>query len=523
MRVFRKYLLAFSSVFCYNLIIKGGENLGGNYEKGMFNQLQEALKKIDALNAKVDRIEAETTNKYLKIIYEKEQEIARLKLENAQLKGRIAKLEAEVERLRKQLNNDSSNSSSPPSSDQKPNRPNTFNNREKSGKKSGGQNGHKGHHLSKAEIKQKIKDGTVKHKIVEHGESEKNRRYVSKYIVDINIEAIAAEHRFYENEDGRFDIPKEFHCDVQYGNELKTLTTMLISQGIVASNRAAEFICEMSANLIQLSEGSIYNWLAEFDRKVKPVIENIKTKVLNSPVMGIDETGSRCEGKNMYFRNYSDKNNVLYTFNPTKGKTAIEEDGVLPVYIGTLVHDHNTVNYNYGSLNAECNVHVIRYLKANFENTQNIWSVDMIDFLSTLNNTKKLAIVFGASGFEQEDMYRYRQRYDEILSAGFEALNNTKSRIYKVDEKRLLNRLRKYRENHLLFAMDFNVPFDNNLSERDLRLVKTKTKVSGCFRSLQGGRRYAALMSVIKTAIKQNLSPYAAVRSIFASALGAVV
>ena len=89
--------------------------MAASYEKSMWNQLQEALSKIDSLSDKVKKIETETENKYLKIIYEKDLEIARLKAENSELKERIAKLEAEVDRLRKQLNNDSNNSSNPPS------------------------------------------------------------------------------------------------------------------------------------------------------------------------------------------------------------------------------------------------------------------------------------------------------------------------------------------------------------------------------------------------------------------------
>ena len=46
-------------------------------------------------------------------------------------------------------------------------------------------------------------------------------------------------------------------------------------------------------------------------------------------------------------------------------------------------------------------------------------------------------------------------------------------------------------------------------------MIKTKGKVSGCFRSLAGARIFAVLMSVIKTAIKQNVSPHVAVRSVF--------
>ena len=489
--------------------------MGGNYAKDMFRQLENALLKIDELNQKVDRIEAETANKYLQIIYEKEQEITRLRAENAELKERIVKLEAEVDRLRKQLNNNSDNSSSPPSNDQKANRPNTFNSREPGKRRSGGQESHRGYHLDKAEIRRKIEDGVMSHKVVEHGTP--SLRYVSKFIVDIRVDTVAFEHRFYEDDVGKIDIPKEFYPDVQYGNELKTLTAMLIGQGIVASNRVVELIDELSGNVIKLSEGSVYNWIAEFDAKAVPAISDIKAKILNGPVMGVDETGSRCDKKNMFFRNYSNDEYVLYTLNPTKGKSAIEADGILPAYIGTLVHDHNTVNYNYGYRNAECNVHIIRYLKANTEHTQNMWSEDMIDFLTGLNRAKKTAIAFGLGGFEAADVGVYRQRYDEIIVAGYASVGNTKSRVYQKDEKNLLNRMKKYKDNHLLFAVDFGVPFDNNLSERDLRIVKTKTKVSGCFRSLEGGRRFANLMSIVKSAIKQNLSPYKAVKGIFAA------
>ena len=139
----------------------------------------------------------------------------------------------------------------------------------------------------------------------------------------------------------------------------------------------------------------------------------------------------------------------------------------------------------------------------------------MIAFLLSLKRTKDIAIAFGLARFGQVDLDEYRKQYDRIIEAGYEALKNTKSRFYQKEEKKLLNRLKKYRDNHLLFAADFAVSFDNNLSERDLRMVKTKQKVSGCFRSLDGAKTFANLMSVIKTAIKQNISPSTAVQSVF--------
>jgi transposase len=139
----------------------------------------------------------------------------------------------------------------------------------------------------------------------------------------------------------------------------------------------------------------------------------------------------------------------------------------------------------------------------------------MTDFLISLKRSKEIALAFGSDGFEEDNLKNQRERYDEIVAAGFAVLKTAASRFYQKEEKKLLNRLKKYRENHLLFATDFSVPFDNNLSERDLRMVKTKCKVSGCFRSLAGAKVFASLMSVTKTAIKQNVSPFVAVRSVF--------
>lgn len=196
---------------------------------------------------------------------------------------------------------------------------------------------------------------------------------------------------------------------------------------------------------LELSEGTVYNFLAEWDGKAADFVATTKTKLLNNGVLYVDETGARVNARNMFFRNYSDELRVLYT----------------------------------------------------------------------AKRSKELALRFGVEKFEQADLNEYRSRYDKIVESGVKVLKNTKSRFYQKEEKRLLNRLKKYRDNHLLFANSFVVPFDNNLSERDLRMVKTKQKVSGCFRSLAGAKIFANLMSVIKTAGKQNISPFIAVRSVF--------
>jgi hypothetical protein len=496
----------------YNFNIKGGDDLAADYEKDLFKHNQELTVENEKLRSKIATIETETANKYMAVIYRLEEIINAQNEKITALEERIVKLETENDRLRKQLNNDSNNSSNPPSSDIKPNAANTYNGRTKTGKKSGGQKGHKGRNLSRAAIEEKIERGQMRREIVVHGEPAEN--YTSKYVVDLRFEAIAVEHRFY----GDAVIPPELRPDVQYGNEIKATVATLAGQGLVASNRIVDMLASMSNGAFELSDGTIYNFLSEFASKAQDTIALIKTKLLNNAVLNVDETGSRINARNMTVRNYSDPSHVLYTANPTKGKKAIAVDDILPQFVGVLVHDHNTVNYNYGMGNAECNVHLIRYLKANFENTHHDWSCDMIGFLLTLKETKAIAQRFGASGFERADVEAYRKRYDELVSKGFAVMKDTKSKFYREEERKLLNRLKKYRDNHLLFATNFAVPFDNNLSERDLRMFKTKGKVSGCFRSLSGAKNFAVLMSVIKTAIKQNISPFRAVSSVFVGA-----
>ncbi len=62
---------------------------------------------------------------------------------------------------------------------------------------------------------------------------------------------------------------------------------------------------------------------------------------------------------------------------------------------------------------------------------------------------------------------------------------------------------------------DFKVPFDNNASERALRIVKTKTKVSGGFRSEDGCKNYCDALSIINTAKKRRINPFEAILGVF--------
>ena len=198
-----------------------------------------------------------------------------------------------------------------------------------------------------------------------------------------------------------------------------------------------------------------------------------------------------------------------------KGKKYIEETNILNRYTGDLVHDHETVMYNYGKRHIECNAHISRYLKGCNENTQNKWALKMRSFLCSLNEYRKKLIMEDIKCLDEKHLEKYSKRYDEIIEEGYEENKKIKSKYLRQDEQRLLNRLRKYKENHIMFLYDFNVPFDNNMSERDLRHIKMKQKISGHFNSMDGMKIYSNIKSIIGTLKKQGKNFYKEIFNIY--------
>lgn len=474
-----------------------------DYGQDLFKQVQELISKCDNLSQEVKTLKKKHQKEIQELKENYDKRIQKLEEENE-------KLREDNDRLKKILNNNSDNSSNPPSTDIKKNIPN---NREKSDKKRGGQKGHKGSGLSKKDIEIKIANKEIEHEVINVGEPQ--GKFVSKYIIDIEVKTIAKEYRFYKDENGKYNIPKEFKTDVQYGPELKTMCSVLNTEGVVAINRLTNFVSCISHDKINVSNGTIVNFVRELGKKTEVLVEKIKEKILNSELMYTDGTGTRCNNKNICIRNYSTEQETYLAPTMSKSKKCINETDILPKYAGNLVHDHETVIYNYGNKHIECNVHVSRYLKGCFENTGHKWALKMRSFLCSLNEYRKKLKEEGKTEFPKEQLERYLKRYDEIIEEGYEKNKTIKKKFLRQDEQKLLNRLVKYKENHTMFLCDFNVPFDNNLSERDIRHVKMKQKISGYFSNLETCKWYCNIKSVIITFKKQCKDYYNEFRKLY--------
>lgn len=484
--------------------------MGGNYEKGMYSQLMDVMARLDAMETehKKDRKEISILTSEVKSL---RKENSRLRTELAQVKEENSVLQKENTALRKEnrllrddnermkriLGNDSTNSSVPPSADQPGKAPNTYNSRKPTSKRAGGQPGHAGHHISKSDVERKIKDGVFEHTVLEIGD--RSMPYVTRYRLNLSVRATAAEIRIHADKDGKYNIPDEYRADVSYGTTIKAIAAFLYSEGVVSNDRIATFINSLSGDTLDISTGSIYHFCRKFSEACAAVRPQIEEELLNAEKICTDATVIRRNGKQEYIRNFSTEDCVLYYGTEKKDIETLEKLRIFQIFTGTLIHDHETAVYHFGGAHGECNVHLARYLRKNTEETGNRWSHSLCSFLYGMNEARNRWIQQGRKSLEKDEAARYAARYEELVSLGREQNKKTRGRIAKKEEKALLNRLEKYKQNHLLFLYDFRVPFSNNMSEKDLRICKNRQKMAGGFRTTAGKEMYCNIISFIET------------------------
>ena len=132
----------------------------------------------------------------------------------------------------------------------------------------------------------------------------------------------------------------------------------------------------------------------------------------------------------------------------------------------------------------------------------------MSGFLRGMSHARREERAAGRSGFSAGVLERYGRPYDEILAAGREENQRMKGKVARKEEKALLKRLEAYKENHLLFLHDFDAPFSNNMSEKDLRIRKNRPKMAGGFRNSVGRQMYCGILSFVGTVKRRGLNVF---------------
>lgn len=422
-----------------------------------------------------------------------------------------------IDKLKNQISKDSSNSSIPTSKEIKTHkRTNTYNHRVSSLKATGGQLNHIGTTLTKERIEEKIKENNLEvREFTHYVKGKSNKESIIKYKTGIEVNTYVERHIFVYDENATEVLPKEFYSDVTYKEDLKSIIILLGNYCSLSYNKIKELISDFTHKIINLSEGTIDNIYTEFSNKSEGTVLNITNNLLNGKFQHTDETVTSENGKDTYYRGYANSLNVLYKYHAHKGDKPIEEDGILTNYYGTIISDHDTGIFKYGTNNQDCIVHFGRYC---IEQNQNIsitsWQMDLYNLLLKFERNRKILCKYGVKEFQDNEIKLMEDEYDFILERAKEENELITSTYWKEKANTLLNRCRKYKSSMLFYIYDFSIDYDNNFMERALRMIKGKTKVSGGFRSKNGAIRFGNIMSIIKTSKLRGINPFDSIKCI---------
>lgn len=440
----------------------------------------------------------------------------------------ILQLVERIERLEEQLYKNSNNSSKPPSSDGLKRKPRTRSQRKRTGKKTGGQKGHKGKTLKQVSSPDEIVPLLVERcsccgePLDHHVFKGHDKRQVfeipkiSIHVTEYQAEIKDCPHCGKEN---KADFPEGVTHKVQYGNYLKSIASYLRNYQLIPLERTKEIFEDIFS--IPLSEGTLVNITNKCSESLNEFNRWVIKKLAHSRVVNFDETGVNCEGTLHWLHTAGTELLTSYFVHKKRGSKACDAMGILKEFKGTAVHDHWQSYFKYSCDHSLCNAHHIRELTFVHEHHKQKWAQKMITCLCELKCEVENA---GTKGnlIEPYRMKYYESRYKRILREGF-ALNpppeaeNVKKRGRKKKGKVLclLERLRVYRKETLAFMFNCDVPFDNNLAERDIRMVKVQQKVSGLFRTFSGAEQFCSIRSFISTVRKQEFNILDALERIF--------
>ena len=447
--------------------------------------------------------------------------------ENAKLKAEVAKLQADnagfrqrLEQLERQVGLNSSNSGKPPSSDGpgKPSaQPRTRSLRGRSGKRSGGQPGHAGATLRQTETPDRVEDHLPTHcggcetelaGVATVGEP------VVRQVFDLPeprpLEV--TEHRAHLRacpacgQQTRAGFPEGVNAPVQYGPRVTATAVYLQTAQFLPEERLTEVMQDLFG--APLCAATLSNMTAKAARLWQGFSESVRELLTAGPgVKHLDETGFRIRGKTQWLH-------VIGTRWLTSYRTSARRGEMPSGLKGCLVHDHWGPYFTLpGVVHAMCNAHHLRELQALVEIDKEVWAGQLQRLLRLAHRLVRRARgrdlplrpwLVASIEARYDKLLRKALDYHESQPALRAAQRGRRGRKKRRPGHNLALRLEKRRESVLRFLHEPNVPFTNNLAEQDLRMMKLRMKISGCFRTEQGARDFATLRSVLSTAGKQG-------------------
>ncbi|MFR9592883.1 MAG: IS66 family transposase [Rikenellaceae bacterium] len=433
------------------------------------------------------------------LIKELEQEVARLKA--------VTKESVPTPKLT------SKNSSVPPSKSPL-GTPQTRSLREKSNKKSGGQMGHAGVTKEWSETPDSIEGlqapttcPSCGKNIEDLPQFEGEHRQmidIPAVIVPMVKEYVEMRRRCTCGKCVKGEFPKEVSGTVCFGRNIDATVAYLSTLQNVPFARLTHLMEVLFG--VNMSQGSISNILKRMRKKAQLPYEMIRKSVEQSKVVGADESGAKIDGKNHWMWTFQTDMASYLAIDKSHGGKVVNDHFPDGFPNSTLVSDRLALYFNVVAKDHQiCLAHLLRntiYIDELMGGHK--WAKEMLELLRGSIHRRKV------EGCGEQIKTEFRERLDELLDREVVLKSKKRQEIFN----KFRDGLSKHRDNIFTFLVRENVPSDNNASERSLRPVKTKLKVSGQFKSTEGAQQYATLQSIVQTARKGDQDPLVALRAV---------
>jgi transposase len=463
-----------------------------------------------------------------------EEELIRLQAENQALREQLAQRDELIERLLERVEElerrqakDSHNSSQPPSSDRFSRQKKSRSQRKRSGKNAGGQDGHPGNTLLLSQTPDEV-IALPQVTQCQHCQADLTTlaaKYLERrQVVDVPLPRLQITQYLGECKqcpqcqgETHAAFPRGVTAPVQYGPRVGAMGIYLVMQQLLPWSRTCEVLRDLLG--VQLSEGTLAKLIERTSEQLIPVEEQIKTALGASPVIHQDETGLYVKNRRVWMHVTSTAGLTHYQVHENRGHQALETIGILATFHGVSVHDCWATYFRYGCQHALCLVHILRELTYLAEELGLLWAAKLKKLLLAMKQATEEACSQGKSCLSPPEVAAFTARFLALLDEGdllhpsIPTPKGKRGRAKQHPARNLLDRLRKHQQAALLFLERQEVPFDNNLAERDLRMVKVQQKVSGTFRSSQGAVHFCRIRGYLSTLRKQGLHIFSALHA----------
>jgi hypothetical protein len=274
----------------------------------------------------------------------------------------------------------------------------------------------------------------------------------------------------------------------------------------LSKNRTAQALADLFG--IPLSSGTVAALTARAAGRLGGFLEHAREQIAASGVAGFDETGFRVAGRLHWVHCARTGKYTLLMVHPKRGTEAMKAMGVLPRFTGVAVHDAWAPYDTYtGPEHQLCCAHALRELQAVTDAApagQWCWAAQAAGALTAMQDLAREAAGQGRDAVDPAALAAQLRLYRSAALAGT-SQNAARSGALMKKHHALARRLLGRQDDYLRFCRDWRIPPDNNGSERDIRMIKLRQKISGCMRTLTGARQFCAIRSYLSTAAKHGI------------------